>query len=176
MQKNQAAEERNRSVFFNVTVVVLFVVLMVSFIVYFNQNAPNLRRVTFENLAKSFASSVHNVHWQWQAEGRPEIILLSVFAPRLDDQNSVVETEKRPVFLNELGWPKADGSRLGCEQIWDSILNMPMEIEGFRVLAEYYDGTKLSGKYTDSRCRYRLSTGPYFEYKVFTGEVLAVQD
>ena len=52
---------------------------------------------------------------------------------------------------------------------------MPMDIDGFKVFAEYYDGLKLSNNALDSVCRYRLSTGPYFEYKVFSGQVLKVK-
>ncbi|KXI30107.1 hypothetical protein [Paraglaciecola hydrolytica] len=175
MQKNQAAEERNRLVFINVTVVVIFVSLMLSFIVYFEQGRPNLKRLTLENLAESFATSVNNAHWQWQREGRPPIVILSTYAPRLDDQKTLVETDKRPVFMASNGWPKAEPTGKGCEQIWNMVLNLPMEIEGFRVIAEYYDGVKLSGNAQDSRCRFRLSTGPYFEFKVASGEVLRVQ-
>ena len=175
MQKNQAAEERSRSVFINITVVLVFVSLMLGFILHFEQSRPDVRRITLEQLAKSFATSVTNAHWQWQSEGRPPIVILSTFAPRLDDELSLVETNKRPVFMNERGWPKAEPTSQGCEQIWNMVLNTPLEIEGFKVFSEFYDGEKLTNNVQDSRCRYRLSSGPYFEYKVFSGEVLSVQ-
>jgi hypothetical protein len=175
MQKNQAAEERNRSVFINISVVVVFVSLMLGFIVYFEEGRPNLKLVTLQTVAESFSISVNNAHWQWQGDGRPAIVILSTFAPRLDDQHTLVETDKHPVFMNNEGWPKAEFTAKGCGQIWNMVLNIPLEIDGFRVIAEFYDGVKLSGSNLDSRCRYRLSTGPYFEYKVFTGEVLRVQ-
>lgn len=174
MQKNQASEERNRSVFLNVTVVLVFVGLMLSFIVYFNESRPNMRRIGLETLAESFRESVNNAHWQWQAEGRPEIVVLSMFSPRLDDNKTLVETDQRPIFVNQDGWPKADPTSKGCERIWNMVLNIPMEIQGFKVIAEYYDGLKLAESKMASVCRYRLSTGPYFEYKVNTGEVINV--
>ncbi|MDP5031381.1 hypothetical protein [Paraglaciecola sp.] len=172
MQKNQASEERNRSVFFNVSVVFVFVALMVIFIVYFYVTAPNIKRVNLDNLANSFTTSVNSAHWQWQAQGRPEIIIMSTFAPRLDDEKTLVEVDKHPVFMNAQGWPKAEFTGQGCEEIWSMVLNTSLQSEGFRVIAEFYDGVKLSGDTLQSRCRYRLSTGQYFEYKVFTGEVI----
>lgn len=172
MQKNQAAEERNRSVFFNVSVIIIFVGLMLSFIFYFYTTSPSIKQVNLANLATSFATSVNSAHWQWQAQGRPEIIIMSTFAPRLDDEKTLVEVDKRPVFMSSAGWPKAANSGKGCEDIWNMVLNVPLDNEGFRVIAEYYDGVKLSGNVEQSRCRYRISGGSYFEYKVFTGEVI----
>ena len=175
MQKSKTGDEPNRSVFIKISVVVVFVSLMLGFIVYFEQGRPNLRLITLQTMAQSFASSVNNAHWQWQREGRPAIVMLSTFTPRLDDPKTLVETYKHPIFMSDVGWPKAESTAKGCEQIWNMVLNTPLEIEGFRVIGEFYDGVKLSGNNLDSRCRYRLSTGPYFEYKVFTGEVLKVQ-
>ena len=172
MQKNQASEERNRSVFFNLSVIVIFVALMLSFILYFYKTSPSIKRVNLDNLANSFATSVNSAHWQWQAQGRPEIIIMSTFAPRLDDEKTLVEVDKHPVFMSANGWPKAAQSGKGCEDIWNMVLNIPLDSDGFRVIAEFYDGVRLSGDVEQSRCRYRLSSGSYFEYKVFTGEVI----
>ena len=68
MKKNQAADERNRSLFINITVVVVFVSLMLAFIVYLNDGSTNLRRIALENLAEQFSTSVSNSHWQWQGD------------------------------------------------------------------------------------------------------------
>ncbi|MCF2947367.1 hypothetical protein L0668_04555 [Paraglaciecola aquimarina] len=175
MLKQQATEERNRSFFINIIVVMVFVGLMLGFILYLNNNSPDLRRLTLEKLAEGFNTSVHNAHWQWQAEGRPQIVMLVSYANKLGDDNKLVATQRRPIFMSYEGWPKSTQDSAGCEEIWNMVLDVPMEIDGFRVIAEYYQGEKLTGNMQDSVCRYRLSTGPYFEYKLRLGQVLKVK-
>jgi hypothetical protein len=175
MKKNQAADERSRSLFVNITVVVVFVSLMLGFIMYLNDGSTNLKRLALENLAEQFSTSVSNSHWQWQGEGRPEIVMLITYSNTLGKNNTLVEKDRKPIFMSHLGWPKAEATSEGCAEIWNMVLNMPMDIDGFKVFAEYYDGLKLSNNALDSVCRYRLSTGPYFEYKVFSGQVLKVK-
>lgn len=174
MQKNQASQERMRSLFINLTVVVVFVSLMLGFILHFEESTPNIKRVVLENLALQYAESVNNAHWQWQGEGRPAIVMLVDYAPSLNQSGELVEKGRRAIFMSHLGWPKAEPSSQGCEQLWQMVLNIPLEINGFKIYAEYYDGVKLSDSALDSTCRYRLSVGPYFEYKVYTGQVSAV--
>jgi hypothetical protein len=176
MNKNQAADENNRSLFMNITVVVIFVSLMLGFIAYLNDGSTNLRRLALENLAEQFSTSVNNSHWQWQGEGRPQIVISITYANKLGENNTLVETQRKPIFMSHLGWPKAEPTSKGCANIWNMVLNIPMEIDGFKVFAEFYDGLKFSNNALDSVCRYRLSTGPYFEYKVFSGQVLKVKN
>jgi hypothetical protein len=171
MQNNQASHERTRRLYINLMVVVVFVSLMLGFIVYFQESTPNIKKVAMENLALQYAESVNIAHWQWQGEGRPGIIMLVDYAGGLDQSGALVEKDRRPVFMSHLGWPKVEPSSQGCEQLWHMVLNIPLEINGFKVFAEFYDGVKLSDNALDSRCRYRLSVGPYFEYKVYTGHV-----
>jgi hypothetical protein len=176
MKKDQAANEHNRSLFINVTVVVVFVSLMLGFILYLNEGSSNLRHLALKNLADQFSTSVSNSHWQWQGEGRPQIVMLITYANKLGDNNTLIETDRKPIFMSHRGWPKAEPTSKGCSNIWNMMLNMPMNIDGFKVFAEYYDGLKLSNNILDSVCRYRLSTGPFFEYKVFLGQVLKVRE
>ena len=174
MQKNQAAHERTRSIFLNFTVVVVFVSLMLGFIIYFADSTPNIRKAALVNMAEQFTSSVSNAHWQWQGEGRPAIVIMISYARKLNEQKELVETGRRPIFMSNDGWPKAEHSSKGCEQLWKMVLNIPMDVEGFKIYAEYFDGSELSANKVYSTCRYRLSTGPYFEYKVGTGQVSKV--
>ncbi|MFT2092271.1 hypothetical protein [Paraglaciecola sp. 2405UD69-4] len=176
MKKSEVTEENNRSLFIKVIVVLVFTSLMLGIIVYLNKGSTNVRRVALENLADQFASSVRNAHWQWQGEGRPQIIMLITYANKLGENKQLIETSRKPIFMTHEGWPKAEPTSEGCAEIWDMALNMPMEVKGFKILAEYYDGVKLNNEPLDSVCRYRLSTGPYFEYKVFTGQVLPVKN
>ena len=175
MNRDQAAEEKNRSLFVNITVVVVFVSLMLGVILYMNKGSTDIRRLALENLAEQFSTSISNAHWKWQGEGRPQIVMLISYANKLGDNKTLVETSRKPIFMSHLGWPKADPTSQGCADIWDMMLNMPLEVEGFKVIAEYYDGVKLTDNPLDSTCRYRLSTGPYFEYKVHFGQVLSVK-
>ena len=171
MKRNQAVDERNRSLFMNITVVMIIVGLMVAFIEYLNDGSTHLRRIAIDNLAKQFSTSVSHSHWQWQSEGRPHIIMLIAYANKLGDNNTLVETVRRPIFMSRLGWPKAKKTSKGCSDIWNMVLNIPMNIDGFKILAEYYDGIKRTDNALNSVCRYRLSTGPYFEYNIFSGRV-----
>ena len=173
MKRNEAADERNRSLFINITVGMSFFVLMVSFIVYFNNDSTNLRHIALDNLAKQFSTGVSHSHWQWQGEGRPQIVILRTYANKLGENNTLVETDRKPVFMSHQGWPKAEPTSEGCSDIWNMVLNIPMDIDGFKIFAEYHDGIVLTNNALDSVCRYRLSTGPYFEYKLFSGHVLS---
>ncbi|MGJ8680151.1 hypothetical protein [Paraglaciecola sp.] len=175
MLKSEATEERNRSIFVNISVVAVFVGLMLGFILYLNSSSPDVRRLSLEKLAEGFNTSVHNAHWQWQAEGRPQIVMLVSYANKLGKDKKLVETKRRPIFMSHQGWPKSTENSAGCEKIWDMVLDVPMEVEGFKVIAEYYNGENLSGDKLDSACRFRLSTGPYFEYKLHLGQVLKVK-
>ena len=175
MKIKQAADERSRSLFINITVLVVFISLMLGIIVHLNDGSTNLKRLALGNLAEQFSTSVSNSHWKWQGEGRPQIVMLITYANKLGENNTLIETERKPIFMSHLGWPKAEPTSEGCANIWNMVLNIPMDIDGFKVFAEYYDGLQLTNNALDSVCRYRLSTGPYFEYKVFSGQVLKVK-
>ena len=175
MNKNQGANLHNRSIFITITVVVVFVSLILSFITYLNDTSANIRRQALENLAKQFSNSVTNAHWQWQAEGRPEIVMLLTYGNTLGENNTLIETGTKPMFMNHQGWPKAQSTSEGCADIWNMVLNMSMDRDGFKIFVEYYDGLALYNNAQESVCRYRLSTGSYFEYKIFSGQVSKVK-
>lgn len=165
MQHKTSKSDSSRSIFVNLTVVAVFTTLMVSFIMYFYQSEPDVKRLTLATLADQFSLSATNAHWQWQAEGRPDLIMLVHY------DNNGSETDRRPISMSKQGWPRMDSTSLGCGKLWEMVLNIPLAIKGFKVYAEFYDGLKISGNEKDSKCRYRLSTGPYFEYMVFSGQV-----
>lgn len=170
MQKNQASEERNRSVFINLTVVVVFVGLILAFILYFNKSSPALKRLALQGFAEQLAKSTLNAHWQWQNEGRPGRIMQLQY----DSQGN--EIDRRALDMSHLGWPKVEPTSLGCATLWDQVLNTPLEIQGFKIYAEFYDGIQLSNNGLASICRFRLSTGNYFDYSVYRGHVSKLQN
>jgi hypothetical protein len=176
MKREQATNEHYRDLFINITVVVVFISLMLSLIFYLNNGSTNIKRLALENLAGQFSASAINAHWQWQGEGRPQMVILSTYNNRLGVDNTLVETDSKLIFMSDRGWPKVEPTAEGCANIWNKLLNMSMYIDGVKVFAEYYDGLKLSNNILDSACRYRLSTGPFFEYKVFSGQVLKVKE
>lgn len=170
MQKNQASEERSRSVFINLVVVVVFVSLMLAFILYFNKSSPDLKRLALQGFAEQLAKSTLNAHWQWQNEGRPSRIMQIQY----DAQRK--EIDRRAVDMSHIGWPTVEPTSVGCATFWDKVLNSPLEIKGFKLYAEYYDGMLLSNNAQASICRFRLSTGPYFDYTVYRGQVSGLKD
>lgn len=175
MKKEQQFEKNTRSLFINTFIVLVFVSLMLGIIVYLYTGSTNKKRVALENLAEQFATNVQNAHWQWQGEAKPEILMLVSYTSQLGENKKVTETSRKPIFMTLEGWPKADPTSKGCAKIWGMVLNAPMTIEGFKVIAEYYDGVKLTNDPLDSICRFRLSTGPYFEYKLHSGQVSQVE-
>ena len=171
MNRNESGQESTRTLFINIVILVVFVGLLTSFIFYFNKNEPDLKKVTMEALADQFTKSVNNAHWQWQAEGRPSIVMVIQYEARLDNNQDLVEKSRRPITMSHLGWPRVEPTSEGCGKLWRMVLNVPLEVEGFRVYPEFYDGVALSGNALDGKCRFRVSVGPQFEYKIYTGQV-----
>lgn len=176
MDRREASEDRNMSLFSKIVVLLVFVTLMASAIFYFYRNEPNIKLITMQALAQEFTENVTNAHWQWQAEGRPQIVMLVQYSSRLGDENNLVESDRRPIVMSHLGWPRAEPNEKGCARLWRMVLNTPLEVEGFKVFPEYFDGVQSTDNALDAKCRYRLSIGPYFEYHVYTGQVSKVED
>ncbi|MEP1383165.1 MAG: hypothetical protein ABJK64_05155 [Paraglaciecola sp.] len=175
MKKGQEPEKNTQSMFVSISAIVVFSSLMLGIIVYLYSGSTNIKRIALENLAEQFATNIQNAHWQWQGEGKPEILMLVSYTSQIGEKETVTETSRKPIFMTHDGWPKAASTSKGCAKIWDMVLNAPMTIEGFKVIAEYYDGLKLTNNPLDSTCRFRLSTGPYFEYKPHSGLVSQVK-
>lgn len=176
MDRNQSAQESTRTLFINILILVVFVGLLTSFIFYFNKNEPDLKRVAMETLAEQFTKSVNNAHWQWQAEGRPSLVMVIEYEPRLGNNQDLIEKDRRPITMSHLGWPRVEPTSEGCGKLWGMVLDVRLEVEGFKVYPEYFDGVELSGNALDAKCRFRMSVGPQFEYNIYTGQVSKVVD
>ena len=170
MHKNQASEERSRSVFINIVVVIVFVTLMLTFILYFNKSVPDIKRLALQEYAQQIGKSTLNAHWQWQNEGRPSMIM------QIQYDTGGNETDRRALQMSHLGWPKVEPTSLGCAAFWNKLLNTPLEIKGFKLYAEFYNGVQLTNDTKTSVCRFRLSTGPHFDYGVDRGQVSKLKD
>lgn len=171
MNKQEAGQESANTFYGKIIVVLVFVGLMTSFVMYFNNSEPDVKYIAMENLQQRFSQSVTNSHWQWQAEGRPRMIMLVHYESRPDENELPVEKDRRPIQMGLNGYPVADRSGEGCAKIWQMILNMPLQIEGFKVFAEYFEDTDEADAIDDAKCRYRLSVGPSFEYQIANGRV-----
>lgn len=169
---NVSGQNTSRRLLINLATIAVFVSLMLAFIVYFYQNEPDAKRTTLKVLISQFSVSVTNAHWQWQAEGRPQLIMLVHYESNPGSQGELVEKDRRPVAINSQGWPKIQNSSAGCGKLWRMILNLPLDIQGFKVYAEYFSATPSQG----AKCRYRLSTGPYFEYFPQSGKVSTLME
>jgi len=152
----------------------VFIGLMTSFIFYFNNSAPDLKYLAMENLQQRFSQSVTNSHWQWQAQGRPNMIMLIHYESRPGTNDEPVEKDRRPIAMSLNGYPRAEASSEGCGKVWQMILNMPMQVESFKVFAEYFADPNENDNVDEAKCRFRLSVGPSFEYMLANGQVGAV--
>lgn len=171
MNRQEAGQEKARTFFGKIIVVLVFVLLMASFVMYFNNSEPDVKYIAMENLQQRFSQSVTNSHWQWQAEGRPGMIMLVHYESRPDENDMPIEKDRRPIKMSLNGYPTAENSSEGCAKIWQMILNMPLRIDGFKVFSEYFVDTDDEDAINDAKCRYRLSVGPSFEYQIANGRV-----
>lgn len=163
---NELAAGRNRKLFINIMVVAVFVSLMMAFISYFYRSEPNFQDALLQQLGNRMQSGAVTAHWQWQAEGRPEMIMLVHY------NKEGREIGRSPVRISYTGLPAVRPSSEGCEKLWASLLNQPMTLDGFQVKGEYYRGALLDKDPVNSRCRFRLSRGTYFDYYIYRGEVV----
>lgn len=162
-----ALDDNNRSLYMNLLIVAIFIIFIGTFIWYFIRSDTSIKaqRIAMRDIADTFNTSITNAHWQWRAEGSPNRIILVTY------NMAGQETNRRPVTMSHLGWPRVEPNSEGCEKVWDTILDIPLRVHSFNVYAEFFDGLQHSGKILDSMCRFRISTGPNFEYKIYTGQV-----
>ena len=171
MNNNDLSEHNQRSMISNIIIVLIFLGLMASAIAYFNKATPNLKAEIMQTLAQQFGRNVTNAHWQWQAEGRPNMIMLIQY------DNGGKERGRQPLRMALTGWPHVEPNSDSCEALWQNILYLPARVDGFRVIAEYYQQSANADDIDAQQpvagyCRFRVSTGPYFDYYVNSGRVV----
>ena len=166
-KSNAAAVNEQRKMFLGIISTLVFAILMGSFIVYFYESEPNLKGQILFRFGDKLEDSAVSAHWQWQAEGRPERILLVHY------NSEGKETDRRPVVMGVTGWPGVKHTDDGCRKLWQRVLNKPMEVDGFRVRGDFYEGDTdtESGEPVNAYCRFGLSSGDYFDYAIYRGDV-----
>jgi len=165
LSRQAVADNSNKKLFMNIVIVVLFASLMAWFIRYYMHSEPDLHSAVLEGFSRQFESASSNAHWRWQASGRPERIMLLHF----DAQGN--EKDRSAVRMAHYGRPWVEQSSDGCAKLWSTLLNIPAMVNGFRVIAEYYPNRDDTRPEALGHCRYRLSSGAYFDYAIDTGDV-----
>ena len=164
MKNDEITDRSIVKIYRNIVIVVVFVVLMASCIAYFFRSEPNINNSILEGFSRQFQQSAETAHWQWQAQGRPERIMLAHY------DISGKEIARHPVRIGSNGKPWIDKSRSGCEKLWQNLLNEPTSIDGFKVISAYLSPKEGSNQ-DFGFCRYRLSQGSGFDYNLVTGVV-----
>jgi hypothetical protein len=165
VNKNQVNESGFRKLYLNILVVLVFSSLMLTAIVMLYRSEPDIHSQLMKEFAAQLARSATNAHWQWQAEGKPAMIMLVHF----DDQGN--EVGRRPVKMAHFGWPAVAPSRAGCMQLWSQLINEANRLDGFRIIGDYYAASNEDEAIPNARCRFKVSSGPYFDYAIYTGQV-----
>lgn len=165
MKSQQTARNERRRVFIGIVFTLFFAVLMGSAIVYFYNPEPNVKGMLLKQYGDKLEDSAVTAHYQWDAEGRPEMIMLVHY----NAQGK--EVDRRPVRMAYGGWPKVEKTSEGCKKLWKMMLNQPLEIQGFLVRGAYYKGDLFGDEENNAYCRFSLSGGDFFDYKINGGDV-----
>lgn len=154
----------------NVLVIAIIIAGFAAIYMHVERGEPNVTEKELMRVADKFQDSVTKAHFQWMAEGKPDIIILVQY------DNNGHETDRRPVHMNKAGFPNVSESESGCGKLWQMLLNQPMKVDGFQIFGEYFsEPSDTSGKLTNW-CRFRLSRGAHFDYLFAQGKVIKEGD
>lgn len=152
-------EKRERSMAELIVVIVLFSLLMATFISHFMTQKEHISQAGFNRLADNFFSKVNVVRSQWFMENKPSSVMLAAMG----------SNDKERIPVNQWGWLDVENEPLACQNIWQLALDIPMEFMKSPVSAiEIKSPLKQQGKV----CRYGIDSGIYFEYHSYTGKVI----
>lgn len=160
--KTAERAQASRRLFTNLVVLLVFISMLGVLMVYFNNAEPELKSSLLKQVSRRMQDSAAQARWQWQAEGRPNAIMLVHY----DQQGN--ETERRPLQVNRQGLARVDSNDEACERLWSVLLNTPARLDGFRVRSDFTQ-VPAQDKATAPVCRYSISGGSYFDYNIATG-------
>jgi len=159
MSISARVEKRERSMAELIVVIVLFSLLMATFISHFMTQKEHISQAGFDRLADNFFSKVNVVRSQWFMENKPNSVMLAEMG----------STEKEQITVNQWGWLDVHNNFLACQKMWQLALDVPMEFMKSPVSAvEIKSILEQQGRV----CRYSIDSGIYFEYHSFTGKVI----
>ena len=144
-------------------IVVIVLVLMATFLSYFNKNEEDLYKTSMAASAAEFTSKVLLIHSQWFMTGKPDSVTIK---ERLPGSNE--EFESKVFNLNEFGWPDLVLDHDACERIWNKVTGAEMKVLNKSLFAvELKNNTKQKARI----CRYQLNERIYIEYNSSNGKI-----
>jgi len=152
-------------IFFHSLIAVAFALALSIIIFHFSEVEPDFKGAVLEKLGLKMENSAIHAHWKWKAEEKPERIMLLHYNARGR------EIDRRPVTMFHNGWPRVEPGSKGCQKLWRMLVSEPMLIDGFKIYGDYYTGETVNGETPNARCRFRMSSGRFFDYAVNRGEV-----
>jgi len=172
MTNYHAINKREKSLGELILVILMFAILMAIFIHYFFKNQAQINQVGFTNLANNFASQTMLIHSQWLMDGRPNQINMVEFDPQIHERVTKV------INLNKKGWVIGKSSQLICQEIWQSVMSIPLTF-----VKQPVSAVKLKRKVllkdprriqkNDIVCRFGIESGQFFEYYLKNGKVIS---
>ena len=159
MSQQDVSEKREKSATEIFVVVVMVLIFMATFISYFLKQNNQISHAGFNRLANNFSAQINAVHAQWLMDGKPSRMNIS----------SLHSTDEELILLNKGGWVTGGGKSdvLMCKQIWEKVLNIPMEYMRSPISAIKIN----KGDRQQSICRYALNGETFFDYYINTGKV-----
>lgn len=155
------AEKKHGSIIEFLIVVVLVGVIMKLLLDVFFSQQEKVTNIAFVGLAQTFTSKVNVVHGQWLMDEQPNTV-------ELKRSNSGIT---QLVQVNKLGWIDSKHSSLACHEIWQQVLEMPLQVVKSPVVAvELHNKSIKNGRL----CRYSIANGESFDYRSDTGKVKQV--
>ena len=152
-------------VWLNCAIVLIFAGTLLTLIFYLNTTEPDIRREQLKLLSHRMQENATRAGYQWQVEGRPVAIMLLHY-----DTHSK-ETGRKPVKMATNGLPKVETGDDQCTRLWQSLVNEPLQLDGFKVSAEYIPIADHDSQ-TGPICRFGVSRGSHFDYAINSGTVI----
>jgi hypothetical protein len=172
MTRQSAIVKREKSLAEQVITILMFAIFMGVFIHYFFKNEQELTSTGFASLSGNFISRLSVIRSQWYMQSRQQVLWLQ------ETDGAGNKLVKRKVTVNREGWVDSTQAALGCQHIWQMVMNAPLvfmkqpiaaiELQHNENYAETKAGKQLAGKV----CRYAIPAGQYFDYAPTTGKVL----
>jgi len=159
------SEKREKSLAEFIVIIALVGILMSIFIHYFIKQETHFSDAGFKRIAQSFTTKVSAIHAQWLMDKQPSVI-------RLVTSNN----EKQLVSVNGKGWVDVDKSLLVCDEIWQLVMETPLDLMKQTISAiEVRNYTLKPNEGVKKLCRYVLPNGRYFDYNRLNGRVSMVE-
>ncbi|PCI58630.1 MAG: hypothetical protein COB35_13295 [Gammaproteobacteria bacterium] len=145
---------------------------MAVFIHYFFKNQAQINQAGFTNLTRNFTSQIMLIHSQWLMDGRPNQIKLVEFDPQLNERVTKI------IHLNKKGWVIGKSSQLICQEIWQSVMSIPLRfvkqpISAVKLRRKILSKDQRNIQKNDIVCRFSIGSGQFFEYYLKNGKVIS---